>query len=67
VPADDPRAAKAELRCGMGACQGTMCAESVRAATGGPGELAERRLPRARPPLAPITVEEIAVSAERGV
>jgi D-hydroxyproline dehydrogenase subunit alpha len=67
VPADDPRAAKAELRCGMGACQGTMCAESVRAATGGQGDLAERRLPRARPPLAPVTVEEIAVSAERGV
>jgi NADPH-dependent 2,4-dienoyl-CoA reductase/sulfur reductase-like enzyme len=67
VPADDPRAAKAELRCGMGSCQGAMCAESVRAATSGPGELAERRLPRARPPLAPITIEEIAAGAERGV
>ena len=59
-PLDDPRAAKAELRCGMGPCQGAICAAAIRTLVGYPGGLDDRRLPRARPPVVPITVGAVA-------
>lgn len=54
------RAAKALLRCGMGACQGATCGESVRAVTGRGQDLDERWEPRVRPPIAPVTIGALA-------
>lgn len=54
------RAAKALLRCGMGACQGATCGEAVRAATGRGDDLDDRWEPRARPPIAPVTIGQLA-------
>jgi hypothetical protein len=58
VPAADARTIKAQLRCGMGPCQGAMCAEAVAAAVGAdpdaPGPV------RARPPVAPVSVGALA-------
>ena len=60
VPAHDLRAVKAELRCGMGACQGTICTEAVAAAGGFGGDLEGGQAPHARPPAAPVSVAEVA-------
>jgi hypothetical protein len=60
VAARDRRDVKAELRCGMGACQGTMCAEAARAAVDSGVVAVHRAEPRIRPPLAPVTIEAIA-------
>jgi NADPH-dependent 2,4-dienoyl-CoA reductase/sulfur reductase-like enzyme len=57
---DDPRAAKAELRCAMGACQGVICGEAIRSAIGFAGPEGDRRGPRARPPAMPVTVGAVA-------
>ena len=57
---DDPRAAKAELRCGMGACQGVMCSEAVWSAMGFAASFEDRRVPRPRPPLMPVSVGTVA-------
>jgi NADPH-dependent 2,4-dienoyl-CoA reductase/sulfur reductase-like enzyme len=59
-PADDPRAVKAELRCGMGPCQGAMCAAAVQAAVAPARGLDPVRLPHVRPPLTPISVATVA-------
>ena len=57
VPADDLRAAKAELRCGMGACQGAVCTEAIAAVVGArSGDPDDRRSPRVRPPVMPVSV-----------
>jgi hypothetical protein len=66
LPADDPRAAKAELRCGMGACQGAMCAEAVCQAIGFDQATEDRRAPRARPPLMPVSIGAVAAAEEAG-
>jgi D-hydroxyproline dehydrogenase subunit alpha len=60
LPLEDARAAKARLRCGMGPCQGAMCLEAVSAATEGAD--GERRTPRVRPPLQPLTVGTVAAA-----
>ncbi|MDA0340799.1 MAG: NAD(P)/FAD-dependent oxidoreductase, partial [Proteobacteria bacterium] len=57
-----PNQAKSFLRCGMGACQGRMCAASVTevmAATGGatPDAVGSFRI---RPPIKPVTLAEVA-------
>ncbi|HEY5317331.1 MAG TPA: FAD/NAD(P)-binding oxidoreductase [Solirubrobacteraceae bacterium] len=59
-PLDDPRATKAELRCGMGACQGAMCAEAVSEAVGFDPRSDSRRMARARPPVMPVSVATVA-------
>ncbi len=61
VPADDLRAAKAELRCGMGACQGAVCTEAIAAVVGArSGDPDDRRSPRVRPPVMPVSVGAVA-------
>ncbi len=62
----DPRAIKAELRCGMGPCQGVVCQESVRAATGWQGESDLGHMPKVRPPLSFVTVGALARADEIG-
>jgi NADPH-dependent 2,4-dienoyl-CoA reductase/sulfur reductase-like enzyme len=57
-----PNQAKSFLRCGMGPCQGRMCASSVTevmAATSGsaPDEIGSFRI---RPPIKPVTLAEVA-------
>jgi NADPH-dependent 2,4-dienoyl-CoA reductase/sulfur reductase-like enzyme len=57
-----PNQAKSFLRCGMGPCQGRLCANSVTevmAATGGdsPDDVGSYRI---RPPIKPVTLAEIA-------
>ena len=56
---DGVRALKARLRCGMGACQGTMCLEPIRAALGYPGEHGWLS-PSSRPPVGDISVAAVA-------
>jgi NADPH-dependent 2,4-dienoyl-CoA reductase/sulfur reductase-like enzyme len=60
LPAGDPRGVKAELRCGMGACQGAMCARAVTEAVGFDEQSEDRRAPRARPPVMPVSVATVA-------
>jgi NADPH-dependent 2,4-dienoyl-CoA reductase/sulfur reductase-like enzyme len=64
--ATGPNQMKAYLRCGMGACQGRMCAPTVAAliaqARGLPPESVAPLRPRA--PYKPITVGDLAASAE---
>ncbi|TMJ97724.1 MAG: FAD-dependent oxidoreductase [Actinobacteria bacterium] len=62
MPGEGARAAKALLRCGMGPCQGELCLETVSAAVGG-GHAARWSQPRVRPPIAPVSVAELAALA----
>ena len=56
---DSTRALKAWLRCGMGACQGAMCGEALRAALGRPDEDGWSR-PAARPPAGAVSLSAVA-------
>jgi hypothetical protein len=66
--ATGPNQAKAYLRCGMGACQGRMCATTTAAliaeVRGVPVEAVAPLRPRA--PYRPITVAQMAAGAESG-
>jgi D-hydroxyproline dehydrogenase subunit alpha len=57
-PAEGTRALKALLRCGMGPCQGLFCRDALAAVLGGAGD--DGVEVRTRPPLAPVTVGEVA-------
>ena len=59
-PAEGTRALKALLRCGMGPCLGVFCKESLTAALGGPTMADYGTDVRPRPPIAAVTLAEIA-------
>ncbi|WP_198373789.1 (2Fe-2S)-binding protein, partial [Roseomonas rosulenta] len=64
--ATGPNQVKAYLRCGMGPCQGRMCAPTVAALIAEARGAAPQAIPPLRPraPYKPITVGQLAASAE---